>query len=67
MAGFPAPFRPNARSIARALVLSTSLLTAATALAQQGLQPGEAYVTRFSGTQPSTESLRIGHGPRPSY
>ena len=59
MAGFPAPFRPNARSIARALILSTSLLTAGTALAQQGLQPGEAYVTRFSGTQPGAGAPTI--------
>src|SRR3954465_2544156 len=59
MAGFPAPFRPNARSTARALILSTSLLTAGTALAQQGLQPGEAYVTRFSGTQPGAGAPTI--------
>ena len=47
------PLRPAGWQLAGAVLLTIALLPIEPALAQNAIQPGEAYVTRFSGTRPS--------------
>jgi hypothetical protein len=49
------PLRPTGMTFVRAVLLTTTiaLLPTVPALAQDAMQPGEAFVTRFSGIRPS--------------
>ncbi len=46
------PLRPAGMALAHAALLTIALLPIKPALAQDAIQPGEAYATRFSGTRP---------------
>jgi hypothetical protein len=57
----PVPLRPTGMTFVRAVLLTTTiaLLPTVPALAQDAMQPGEAFVTRFSGIQPSVNGPAI--------
>ena len=46
------PLRPAGKTLAQAVFLTIALLPFTPAIAQDAIQPGEAFVTRFSGTRP---------------
>jgi hypothetical protein len=46
------PLRPAGKTLAQAVLLTIALLPLTPAVAQDAIQPGEAFVTRFSGTRP---------------
>jgi hypothetical protein len=54
------PLRPTGMTFIRAVLLATiALLPTVPALAQDAMQPGEAFVTRFSGIRPSVSGPAI--------
>ena len=52
------PLRPAGKTLAQAVFLTIALLPFTPAIAQDAIQPGEAFATRFSGTRPGAGAPR---------